>query len=121
MTTQTKLPEHDAPSPTVNAAPSGQGIWRLMSPVWPGIVLAMGMAATGVILALGAVACLAGTLSGLLRSGGQPWLWFAAAVILTVGSFFLRVHAFKISHLAAFDLEVILRKGMNGTDRKSVV
>lgn len=112
MSTRTEIPAHGALSPTADAAPSGQGIWRLMSPVWPGIVLAMGMAATGVILALGAVACLAGTLSGLLRSGGQPWLWFAAAVILTVGSFFLRIHAFKISHLAAFDLEVILRKGM---------
>ncbi len=89
--------------------PTGKGIWALMAPVKKGIVTAMAMNALAVILGLGSIGLLAGCLAGLLEPGGHPWRWFWSAVILTAGSLFLRVHAFKVSHLAAFDLEVILR------------
>ncbi len=92
--------------------PAGKGIWALMHPVKKGIATAMSMGALGVILGLGAIALLAGCLAGLLKAGGHPWWWFWGAVILTIGSIFLRIHAFKVSHLAAFDLEVILRNDM---------
>ncbi len=92
--------------------PAGKGIWALMHPVKKGITTAMAMGALGVILGLGAIALLAGCLAGLLEAGGNPWWWFGGAVIFTVGSFFLRIHAFRVSHLAAFDLEVILRTDM---------
>ncbi len=82
------------------------------SPPHGSIATAMIMGALGVILGLGSIALLAGCLAGLLHSGGHPWLWFWGAVILTTGSIFLRIHAFKVSHLAAFDLEVILRTDM---------
>ncbi|PIE70636.1 MAG: ABC transporter ATP-binding protein/permease [Deltaproteobacteria bacterium] len=92
--------------------PVGKGIWALMHPVKKGIATAMAMGALGVILGLGAIALLAGCLAGLLKPGGHPWWWFWGAVMLTLGSLFLRIHAFKVSHLAAFDLEVILRTDM---------
>ncbi len=67
------------------------------------------MGALGVILGLSAIALLAGCLAELLEAGGHPWWWFAGALVCTIGSFFLRIQALKVSHLAAFDLEVILR------------
>ncbi len=93
-------------------SPAEKGIWVLMRPVKKGIATAMTMGALGVVLGLGAIALMAGCLAGLLQSGGHPWWWFWGAVILTIGSLVLRVHAFKVSHLAAFDLEVILRSDM---------
>ncbi len=92
--------------------PAGKGIWVLMRPVKKGIATAMTMGALGVILGLGSIALFAGCLTGLLAADGHPWWWFWGAVILTAGSIFLRVHSFKVSHLAAFDLEVILRSDM---------
>ncbi|PIE62557.1 MAG: hypothetical protein CSA26_13160, partial [Desulfobacterales bacterium] len=80
--------------------PVGKGIWVLMSPVKKGIATAMAMGAMGVILGLGAIALLSGCLAGLLEADGHPWWWFWGAVILTAGSLFLRIHSFKISHLA---------------------
>ncbi len=92
--------------------PVGKGIWALMAPVKKGIATAMAMGALGVILGLGAIALLAGCLAGLLAAGGHPWWWFWGTGIFTIGSIFLRIHAFKVSHLAAFDLEMILRSDM---------
>ncbi len=92
--------------------PAGKGIWVLMRPVKKGIATAMAMGALGVILGLGSIALLAGCLAGLLAADGHPWWWFWGAVILTIASIFLRIHAFKVSHLAAFDLEVILRSDL---------
>jgi len=86
-----------------------RGIWTLMWPVRRRIHLAMGLAALGAVSGLGAVAVLAVIIAQLLGPAPSPWPWAVLAVLLTGLGFFLRNQAFTASHMAAFDLETILR------------
>jgi len=101
-----------------HAAPAGEtpgrGIWAIMRPVRPRINTAMAMAALGSVSGLAAVASLAMVISALQRQDPNLWLWILLSAGLTVASFFLRVQAFTVSHLAAFRLETLLRSGLAG-------
>lgn len=82
--------------------------WAIVKPVQKKIYTAMAISAAGSAAGLGAVLMLAQTIHAQLEN--QPvrgWLTFA--LMLTIASYLLRGMAFKLSHLAAFALESILR------------
>ncbi len=101
--------------PAAGSRPEGRdaaGVWALMAPVKKNIFLAILTAALSAVAGIGAVASLALVVSELMQSSPRPWGWVLLAGGLTTISFFLRIQAFTISHLAAFRLETILRTKM---------
>lgn len=88
--------------------------WRITQPVRAQIRRAMLFSAAAIVLGTAALLLMAHILQGLLNNRAD---WFSAALLaaLTLTAFFLRGYAFRVSHLAAFRLETILRGEL--TDR----
>ena len=82
--------------------------WRIIQPVRAQIRRAMLFSAAAIVLGTAALLLMAHILQGLLNNRAD---WFSAALFaaLTLTAFFLRGYAFRVSHLAAFRLETILR------------
>ena len=82
--------------------------WRIIQPVRAQIRRAMLFSAAAIVLGTAALLLMAHILQGLLNNRAD---WFSAALLaaLTLAAFFLRGYAFRVSHLAAFRLETILR------------
>ena len=81
--------------------------WRIIQPVRAQIRRAM-LFSAAIVLGTAALLLMAHILRGLLNNRAD---WFSAALFaaLTLTAFFLRGYAFRVSHLAAFRLETILR------------
>ena len=82
--------------------------WRIIQPVRAQIRRAILFSAAAIVLGIAALLLMAHILQGLLNNRAD---WFSAALFaaLTLTAFFLRGYAFRVSHLAAFRLETILR------------
>ena len=82
--------------------------WRIIQPVRAQIRRAMLFSAAAIVLGTAALLLMAHILQGLLNNRAD---WFSAALLaaLALTAFFLRGYAFRVSHLAAFRLETILR------------
>ena len=87
--------------------------WRIIQPVRAQIRRAM-LFSAAIVLGTAALLLMAHILQGLLNNRAD---WFSTALLaaLTLAAFFLRGYAFRVSHLAAFRLETILRGEL--TDR----
>ena len=85
--------------------------WRIIQPVRAQIRRAMLFSAAAIVLGTAALLLMAHILQGLLNNRAD---WFSAALLaaLALTAFFLRGYAFRVSHLAAFRLETILRGEM---------
>ncbi|TBU99871.1 ABC transporter ATP-binding protein [Stutzerimonas kirkiae] len=84
--------------------------WAIIHPVRGQIRLALALAGSATLAALGAQGALAWSVHALLVAPGQwPWLPLLLAAALTVLGYVLRLAAFNQSHFAAFRLETRLR------------
>ena len=82
--------------------------WRIIDPVRPQIRRAMAIATASAVLSTAALLIMAQILKDLL-AGRADW-WLAALLLfLTLAAFAVRAYAFRVSHLAAFRLETLLR------------
>ncbi len=82
--------------------------WRIIDPVRPQIRRAMMLSTAAIAFGTAALLLMAHILKELLAGRAD---WFAAALLvaLTFVAFALRGYAFRVSHLAAFRLETLLR------------
>ena len=82
--------------------------WRIIDPVRPQIRRAMAIATAAAVLSTAALLVMAQILKDLL-AGRADWWLAALLLVLTLAAFALRGYAFRVSHLAAFRLETLLR------------
>lgn len=82
--------------------------WRIIDPVRPQIRRAMMISTAAIAFGTAALLLMAHMLKDLLAGRANG---FAAALLvaLTLAAFALRGYAFRVSHLAAFRLETLLR------------
>lgn len=95
-----------------NKVLSRPGLWGTIVPVKGRIHLAIGLGAVSSLMILGAVVCLALVIHSLVEVTGNHWHWMAYVLVLTILGLATKLAAFTISHLAAFDLEVVLRSSL---------
>ena len=82
--------------------------WRIIDPVRPQIRRAMAIATAAAVLSTAALLIMAQILKELL-AGRADW-WLATLLLfLTLAAFAVCAYAFRVSHLAAFRLETLLR------------
>ena len=89
-----------------------KGLWSIIVPVQGRIAGAIALAALSAITSLSALLTVPPIAAELLSESPAPtivWRWLGLAVMLVVIAFTSRLASFVVSHLAAFDLEVILR------------
>ena len=82
--------------------------WRIIDPVRPQIRRAMAIATAAAVLSTAALLVMAQILKDLL-AGRADWWLATLLLVLTFAAFALRAYAFRVSHLAAFRLETLLR------------
>ncbi|WP_298640075.1 ABC transporter ATP-binding protein [uncultured Cardiobacterium sp.] len=87
--------------------------WRIIDPVRGRIRLAMSLSVAASVLTVAGLLLTAHILKHLL-DGGTAWGEAAALVALTLAAWGLRAQSFRVSHLAAFRLEEILRERLAG-------
>ncbi|NDJ19830.1 ABC transporter ATP-binding protein [Myxacorys almedinensis] len=88
------------------------GSWAIVAPVKGKIVGAIALSVISAIAAIAALLAIPPIATELLSTSpdlDQIWVWVAMSAIAVVISFTTKVFAFSTSHLAAFNLEVILR------------
>ncbi len=84
-------------------------LWQIIEPVRPQINWAMRLSAGAAALAVLGLLLLAQILKNLLN-GASVWPWAGGLAMLTLLTWWLRGLSFRVSHLAAFNLEGILRR-----------
>lgn len=87
-------------------------IWEILAPVKRKIAFAIALAVVSTIAAIVALLAIPPIAAELLTTApnlDQIWMWVIVSAIAVSISFTTRVFAFSTSHLAAFQLEVILR------------
>ena len=88
--------------------PKAPSPWRIIDPVRPQIRRAMAIATAAAVLSTAALLVMAQILKDLL-TGRADWWLAALLLVLTLAAFAVRAYAFRVSHLAAFHLETLLR------------
>ncbi len=88
--------------------PKAPSPWRIINPVRPQIRRAMAIATAAAVLSTAALLVMARILKDLLNDQADWWL-AALLLVLTLATFAVRAYAFRVSHLAAFRLETLLR------------
>ncbi len=88
--------------------PKAPSPWRIINPVRPQIRRAMAIATAAAVLSTAALLVMARILKDLLNDQADWWL-AALLLVLTLAAFAVRAYAFRVSHLAAFRLETLLR------------
>jgi ATP-binding cassette subfamily B protein len=103
----------DAPSAADRPEPPpGASLLALVEPVRRRLAAAIALGAAGAVLGVAGLVTLAYALRELFRpepDGTALAALLAAAAVGVVGRFGLRAWAFQVSHMAAFDLETVLR------------
>ncbi|MDV3349182.1 ABC transporter ATP-binding protein [Leptothoe sp. LEGE 181152] len=91
------------------------GIWSTMAPVKGRIVVAIALSALSSCSSLASLLTIPFITAELLSVAPVPeviWRWVAVAVVLVLIAFTSRSFAFRVSHIGAFNLEVILRTAL---------
>ena len=88
--------------------PKAPSPWRIIDPVRPQIRRAMAIATAAAVLSTAALLVMARILKDLLNDQADWWL-AALHLFLTLAAFAVRAYVFRVSHLAAFRLETLLR------------
>lgn len=118
-----KLPKHGAEK----LSKSSNSHWHIIDPVKQDIIIAMAFAAISSACSVGVLVCLGYLIKSVLQgqqsqhvntifpswSLAAPWQWFIVALVLVIVAYLLRGLGFKRSHLAAFELEAKLRRGLS--------
>lgn len=89
-----------------------ESIWEIMIPVQGRITLAIALSVISAMAAITSLLAIPPIAAELLSASPDPrpiWFWVTISAIAVVLSFTTRVFASSTSHLAAFELEVILR------------
>lgn len=89
------------------------GAWGVFAPVNKRIYFAIALGALSSLLVIVTMVSLAWVVDGLLHSAENIWLWVGLAFLFTVLGLGTKLAAFTVSHLGAFDLEVILRTALS--------
>ncbi|MEM1242287.1 MAG: ABC transporter ATP-binding protein [Cyanobacteria bacterium P01_H01_bin.26] len=91
------------------------GIWSIMAPVKGRIIAAIALSALSSFSSLASLLTIPFIAAELLSETLAPgivWRWLGVALALVVIAFTSRVFAFRISHIGAFNLEVVLRTAL---------
>ncbi|NEZ54395.1 ABC transporter ATP-binding protein [Leptolyngbyaceae cyanobacterium CCMR0081] len=91
------------------------GIWSTMAPVKGRIVVAIALSALSSCSSLASLLTIPFITAESLSVAPVPeviWCWVAVAVVLVLIAFTSRSFAFRVSHIGAFNLEVILRTAL---------
>ncbi|MEM1241920.1 MAG: ABC transporter ATP-binding protein [Cyanobacteria bacterium P01_H01_bin.26] len=91
------------------------GIWSIMAPVKGRIIVAIALSALSSFSSLASLLTIPFIAAELLSEApvsGIVWRWIGVALALVVIAFTSRVFAFRISHIGAFNLEVVLRTAL---------
>jgi ATP-binding cassette subfamily B protein IrtA len=105
-------PEEGTPVEDASDPPPGASLLELAEPVRRRLVVAVALGVGGAVLGVAGLVALAYALRELFRPEPDAAALIALLVIAGVGAigrFGLRAWAFHVSHLAAFDLETVLR------------
>ena len=91
------------------------GIWGIMAPVKGRIIVAIALSALSSLSSLASLLTIPFIAAELLSEVPVPgvvWHWVGMALGMVVIAFTSRVFAFRVSHIGAFNLEVILRTAL---------
>ncbi|NEZ61552.1 ABC transporter ATP-binding protein [Leptolyngbyaceae cyanobacterium CCMR0082] len=91
------------------------GVWSVMAPVKGRIAVAIALSALSSCSSLASLLTIPFITAELLSVAPVPeviWRWVAVAVVLVLIAFTSRSFAFRVSHIGAFNLEVILRTAL---------
>ena len=91
------------------------GIWSIMAPVKGRIIVGIALSVLSSCSSIASLLTVPLITSELLSDSPEPnliWRWVVVAVGMTIVAFTSRSFAFRISHLGAFKLEVILRTAL---------
>ncbi|WP_246170726.1 ABC transporter ATP-binding protein [Pseudonocardia hierapolitana] len=112
MTVTAVRSEEGTPVEPVAEPPQGASLLALAEPVRRRLVVAVALGAAGAVLGVAGLVALAYALRELFRlapDGTALLVPLVAAAVGVVGRYGLRAWAFQVSHMAAFDLETVLR------------
>jgi ATP-binding cassette subfamily B protein len=105
-------PEEGTPAEPVAEPPPGASLLALAEPVRRRLVVAIALGAAGAVLGVAGLVALAYALRELFRpepDGTALLVLLVAAAVGVAGRYGLRAWSFQVSHMAAFDLETVLR------------
>lgn len=91
------------------------GIWEIIAPVKGRITGAIAFASFSAITSIGSLLVVPLIATELLAASPRPGVigrWILLSLGMVVIAFTMRIFAFNISHMAAYDLEVILRTSL---------
>ncbi len=117
MNRPSALEHSEGPDSPPAAAPVEEpGIWSIVAPVKTGISAAMALSALSGLSWVASILVFWPIADEIVREDpdtGRIWRLFGVALALVVFAFVLRVISFRVSHLSAFRLEVILRNELS--------
>ncbi len=96
--------------------PKEPGLWSIVAPVKAGISAAMGLSTLSGLSWIASILVFWPIADEIVREDpdtGRIWRLFGVALALVVFAFVFRVISFRVSHLSAFRLEVILRSELS--------
>jgi ATP-binding cassette subfamily B protein IrtA len=105
-------PEEGTPVEEANDPPPGASLSALTEPVRRRLAVAIALGAAGAVLGVAGLVALAYALRELFEpdpDSGIAVLLLVVAGVGVLGRFGLRAWSFQVAHMAAFDLETILR------------
>lgn len=88
-------------------------LWRIVKPVKKKLNFAMALSVGSTVLTIGNLILLSYLINAMYQGNTQEIFYlFGGMVLFVIVSYLLRLKSFDVSHYAAFDLEVILRKNI---------
>ncbi|WP_255622378.1 ABC transporter ATP-binding protein [Pseudonocardia sp. DSM 110487] len=112
MTVTAVRPEEGTSVEEASDPPPGASLSALTEPVRPRLVAAVALGAAGAVLGVAGLVALAYALRELFEpdpDSGVAVLLLVVATVGVLGRFGLRAWSFQAAHMAAFDLETVLR------------
>ncbi len=93
----------------VDSITKKSGVWGVFAPVKGKIYTAIALSGISSVFVIVTMVSLAWVIDALINSSDDIWLWVGLAFAFTVLGLGTKLAAFLVSHLGAFELEVILR------------
>lgn len=85
------------------------GVWGVFAPVNGKIYTAIALGALSSIFVIVTMVSFAWVVDALINDSSNIWMWVGLAFLFTILGLGTKLAAFTVSHLGAFELEVVLR------------